>query len=86
MLDAVTGEQTPRAGVLCKQSWLRSCVDYWCADVWDRDAAGSVVELLDLEVRTPDLKQELALLMAEHEEVAKFPAELDVRKLPLAQW
>ena len=88
LLDAVTGEQTPRTGV-----WIpamppvfRSCVDYWCADVWNRDAGGSVIELLDLEVRTPGFEQELALVMAEHEEIAEFPAELDVRELPLAQW
>ena len=45
-----------------------------------------MIELLDLEVRTPGIEQELALVMAEHEEVAEFPAELDVRELPLAQW
>ena len=83
LLDAVTVEQTPRTGVWCKQSWLRSRVDYWCADVGGRAAGGSVVEALDFEVRTPDLKQELALVMAEHEEIAELSAELNVWELPL---
>ena len=86
LLDAVAVEQTPRTGVWCKQSWLRSCVDYRASvEVAERPNA-LVVELLDLEVQAPDIEQELALVMAEHEVVAEFPAELDVRELPLAQW
>ncbi|OUW80522.1 MAG: hypothetical protein CBD74_09350 [Saprospirales bacterium TMED214] len=86
LLDAVTCEQATRAGVWCKQTWLWSCVDYWCADVWDRVAAGgSVIELLDLEVRAPGFEQELAFVMAEHEEIAEVPAELYAGELPLAE-